>query len=102
MNYLLLVFSALCNGLKSVFAKKSNACIDPAHNIYTYNFYMFLIAFVIMATVGIPTWNGISMPTVGMAVLYGAALVFGQVFLIKAMDVGGVSVSSLFYSCGIV
>lgn len=100
MDYVLLVVSSLCNGLKSVYAKKGNACISSTHNIYTYNFYMFLIAFVIMVLTGIPTWNGISWPTVGMATLYGLALVFAQVLLIKAMDIGGVSVSSLFYSCG--
>lgn len=100
MDYFLLLFSCLCNGMKSIFAKKSNAYLNETHNIYTYNFYMFLIAFLITLVVSISQLGNVSIPTIGMAVLYGVFLVFGQVFLIKAMDVGEVSVSSLFYSCG--
>ncbi len=100
MNYLLLVFSCLCNGMKSVFAKKSNAYLNEKHNIYTYNFYMFFIAFLIALFVSISNLNIVSIQTIVMAVFYGLFLVFGQVFLIKAMDVGEVSVSTLFYSCG--
>ena len=48
MNDLLLVASCLLNGTKSIFAKKSNTYLTEKHNIYTYNFYMFVIAFLIM------------------------------------------------------
>ncbi len=100
MNYILLVISCLMNGLKSVYAKKSNGCLSAAHNIYTYNFYMFLISFVIVAVYGLITFAGLSLATALMGLLYGIFLIFAQIFLIKAMDLGGVSVSSLFYSCG--
>ncbi|MBO5306161.1 MAG: EamA family transporter [Clostridia bacterium] len=100
MNYILLVFSCLMNGLKSVYAKKSNGCLSAEYNVYTYNFYMFLISFVIVAVYGLVTFSGLSLATVLMGLLYGIFLIFAQIFLIKAMDLGGVSVSSLFYSCG--
>ena len=53
MNYLLLLLSCFFNGLKSVFAKKSNAVLSEEHNIYTYNFYMFCKTplFAVLATV---------------------------------------------------
>lgn len=100
MNYFLLVFSCICNGMKSVFAKKSNAYLNENHNIYTYNFFMFLISFVIALIPCISQWGIVSVPTICMAVFYGLTLIFAQVFLIKAMEVGEVSVSTLVYSCG--
>ena len=100
MNYVLLVFSCLCNGMKSVFAKKSNAYLNKTHDIYTYNFYMFFIAFLIALPVGIMQLNMTSLQTIAMAIVYGLSLIFGQVFLIKAMGTGEVSISTLFYSCG--
>lgn len=100
MNYILLVISCLLNGLKSVYAKKSNGCLDEAHNIYTYNFYMFLVSFVIAGVFAIPSFALPSTFTLLLGALYGAALIFAQVFLIGAMKHGGVSVSTLFYSCG--
>lgn len=100
MNYLLLVFSFFCNGMKSVFAKKSNTYLNSTHNIYTYNFYMFLVAFIVVLLAGISNLGSVSIQTIIMAVVYGLFLVFGQVFLIKAMDIGEVSISTLFYSCG--
>ena len=100
MNYLLLGISAFLNGVKSVFAKKGNAHINESQNIYTYNFFMFLTAFVIALSVGIPTWNGLSLKTLIIGIIYGAALYFAQFFLIKAISEGNTSVSTLFYSCG--
>lgn len=100
MNYLLLLLSCFFNGLKSVFAKKSNAVLSEEHNVYTYNFYMFFVAFLIVAVYGLSGWKGLSLATAIYGTLYGVALIFAQIFLIRAMDLGGVSVSSLFYSCG--
>ena len=100
MNYILLAFSCFCNSMKSVFAKKSNAFLNEMHTVYTYNFYMFFVAFLIALPRGITQINATSFPTIALAVFYGTAMVFGQTFLIKAMEIGEVSVSTLFYSCG--
>ena len=99
MDYLLLLSACFLNGAKSVFAKKSNSYINETHNIYTYNFYMFLIAFVISLIISLTKLTAVSFQTVIMALFYGFSLVFGQIFLIKAMNVGEVSVSTLVYSC---
>ena len=96
MNYLLLLLSCFFNGLKSVFAKKSNAVLSEEHNVYSYNFYMFFVAFLIVVVYGLSGWKGLSLATAIYGVLYGVALIFAQIFLIRAMDLGGVSVSSLF------
>lgn len=100
MDYILLFISFTTLGLKSVFAKMGNRHLTENHNIYTYNFYMLLVTFLLMLIVGIPTFNGLSTPTVLLAVLYGIFLVLSQVFLIRAMNLGDTSVSTLFYSSG--
>ncbi len=100
MNYILLFVSFVTLGLKSVFAKMGNSHLTDEHNIYTYNFYMLMVSFLFTTAIGIPTWNGISLYTVVMATVYGILLVFSQVFLIKALNLGGTSISTLFYSSG--
>lgn len=100
MNYVLLAVSAFLNGVKSVCAKKGNQYIDEEQNIYTYNFYMFLTSLVIALAVGIPIWNGLSLTTLIIGIIYGASLYFAQFFLIKAINEGNTSISTFFYSCG--
>ena len=100
MNYLLLVVSAFLNGFKSVCAKKGNKYITETQNIYTYIFYMFSTALIIALAIGLPSWNGLSMTTFIIGVCYGAFLYFAQFFLIKAINTGNTSISTLFYSCG--
>ncbi len=99
-DYLLLVLSSFVNGLKSVYAKKSNQFLTEIHNIYTYNFYMFLVAFLIMLAKGFSSLADMNFQTLILGSLYAIFLVLAQVLLIKAMNFGGVSISSLFYSCG--
>lgn len=100
MNYFLLGISAILNGAKSVCAKKGNQYINEDQNIYTYNFYMFLTALIVAVAVGIPSFNGLSLTTLLIGISYGISLYFSQFFLIKAINEGNTSVSTLFYSCG--
>lgn len=100
MDYLLLIISSVGLGFKSIFAKKGNAHLTEKHNIYTYNFFMFVIAFIATVLARIWSLSSVSAFSVMMAAFYGVFLVFGQTFLIKAMDFGSVSLSSLFYSFG--
>lgn len=100
MDYILLCISFIAIGFKSVFAKLGNRHLTEEHNIYTYNFYMFLISFLVMAAIGIPTWQGLSLITVVLAAMYGVLLVLLHFFLIKAMNIGDTSVSTLFFVSG--
>lgn len=100
MNYFLLGLSSFMNGAKSVAAKRGNGYINENQNIYTYNFYMFLTALTVVAAVGIPSFNGLSVTTLLVGACYGLSLYFAQFFLIKAINEGNTSVSTLFYSCG--
>ena len=99
-DYLLLIISSFVNGIKSVYAKKSNQFLTETHNVYTYNFYMFLISFLIMLVIGFSSLKSLNLTTFILGSLYAVFLVSAQVLLIKAMNHGGVSISSLFYSCG--
>ncbi len=100
MNYILLFISFTTLGLKSVFAKMGNKYLTEEHNIYTYNFYMLVVTFLLTSVIGIPSWSGLGMPAIILACFYGVLLVLSQVFLIKAMNLGDTSVSTLFYSSG--
>lgn len=59
-----------------------------------------MITFLFMLAVGVPTWNGLAAQTIILACAYGIVLTLSQVFLIKAMNLGDTSVSTLFYSSG--
>ena len=54
------------------------------NNIYTYNFYMFVISFFIAFAFNVTGVSSVSLPTAIMASVDGLSLVFGQIFLIKA------------------
>lgn len=100
MDYILLFISFTTLGLKSVLAKMGNKYLTEEHNIYTYNFYMLVVTFLFTLVIGIPNWNGLGVPAIILACAYGVLLVLSQVFLIKAMNLGDTSVSTLFYSSG--
>ena len=100
MDYILLFISFTTLGFKSLFAKMGNKYLTEEYNIYTYNFYMLVVTFLLMLVIGIPSWNGLSVSAILLACIYGVLLVLSQVFLIKAMNLGDTSVSTLFYSSG--
>ena len=100
MAYILLVISCIGIGMKSVFAKKSNSYLTETHNIYTYNFYAFSIAFLISLVLSLKSFGAVSVYTAVMATFYGIFLSSAQMSLTKAMNLGEVSISTLFYCCG--
>lgn len=100
MDYILLFISFSTLGLKSVFAKMGNKYLTEEHNIYTYNFYMLVVTFLFTTVIGISNWSGLGIPAIILACFYGVLLVLSQLFLIKAMNLGDTSVSTLFYSSG--
>lgn len=100
INYFLLIVSSLCNGIKSVYAKKIHFYMSEKHNIYTYNFYMFLFAFLLVLIINNYKLTQVYLETIIMAIIFGFFLALAQILLIKAMKFGDVSISSLFYSCG--
>lgn len=100
MDYLLLAISCFSNSAKSIFGKVGTKYLNRSHNIYAFNFYSFVIAFLIALPFAVSGVASAHFATYLMAVFFGLTMVFGQIFLIKAMNAGDVSVSMLFYSCG--
>ena len=100
IDYILLAVSSVAIGFKNFFAGKSNAHLTKAHNIYTYNFFMFILAFVISVIIGFRELAYLNLYITVMGLLYAGFLVLAQAMLIKATEAGGISISSLFYACG--
>lgn len=100
INYILLILSVICAGMKSVFSKTANNYMSEKNNIYTFNFYLFFIGWILILTVGYSSIFPLSAYTLIMAVVYALFTLSSQILLIKATDSGDVALSSLFYSCG--
>jgi len=99
IDYLLLALSSVSIGFKNFFARKSNQHLNARHNIYTYNFYMFLLSFVVSVIIGAKELVRLNLYITVMGLLYAVFVVGAQAFLIKATQYGGISISSLFYAC---
>ena len=100
MEYALLLCSVLCAGLKSVFSKKSNDCLDENNNIYTFNLFLFLTGGIIFLALGWQEIFPLRTEMVIMAVLYAFFTLSSQILLMQATKHGDVALTSMFYSSG--
>ncbi|MBP3591031.1 MAG: DMT family transporter [Clostridia bacterium] len=100
MKYVLLLCSVLCAGLKSVFSKKSNDCLDEKNNIYTFNLFLFLTGGIIFLVLGWREIFPLRWETLILAVLYAFFTLSSQILLMQATKHGDVALTSMFYSSG--
>lgn len=100
MEYILLLCSVLCAGLKSVFSKVSNGCLDEKNNIYTFNLFLFLTGGVIFLTIGWKDIFPLHWQMVVLAVAYAFFTLSSQILLMQATKHGDVALTSMFYSSG--
>lgn len=100
MKYVLLLCSVLCAGLKSVFSKKSNDCLDEKNNIYTFNLFLFLTGGIIFLVLGWREIFPLRLETLILAVLYAFFTLSSQILLMQATKHGDVALTSMFYSSG--
>ena len=100
MEYILLFCSVVCAGLKSVFSKISNNCLDERNNIYTFNLFLFLTGGVIFLAIGWRDIFPLQWQTLLLAVLYACFTLSSQILLMQATKHGDVALTSMFYSSG--
>ena len=100
MEYIFLLCSVLCAGLKSVFSKISNGCLDEKNNIYTFNLFLFLTGGIIFLCVGWQSIFPLHPQTLLLAVVYAFFTLSSQILLMQATKHGDVALSSMFYSSG--
>ena len=102
MEYFLLLCSVVCAGLKSVFSKISNGCLDEKNNIYTFNLFLFLTGGVIFLGIGWRDIFPLQWQTLLLAVLYACFTLSSQILLMQATKHGDVALTSMFYSSGFI
>lgn len=100
MNYIILIFSIMCAGIKSTFSKVGNRYLDQHNNIYSFNFYLFLVAWLVILLMGWRQVFPIHGFMVFLAVFYAIFTLLSILLFIKATNLGSVVLSSLIYSCG--
>ncbi|MBQ7915248.1 MAG: EamA family transporter [Firmicutes bacterium] len=100
MNYIILIFSVMCAGIKSTFSKVGNRYLDQHNNIYSLNFYLFLVAWLVILVVGAKSVFPIHGFMIFLAIFYALFTLLSILLYIKATQLGSVLLSSLIYSCG--
>ena len=100
MQYLLLVASIWLGTLNSIVTKGVRA--EGLVRTMLVNVITFAIAFAAIFLMGLPNlkWNS-ELPWL-LVVGNAASILFSQIALLKAIEYGGMALSTLFYSCGFV
>ena len=70
--------------------------------IHLFNSIVFGVAFIVLLLLNVGKSYDISLYTVGIAFLYATLTLGAQLFTIKAVQLGDVSVTSLIYYCGFI
>ncbi len=100
MDYILLLCSVVCAGVKSVFSKISNNYLDEKNNIYTFNLFLFLTGGIIFLAIGWKDIFPLHVETLLLAVIYAFFTLSSQILLMQATKRGDVALTSMFYSSG--
>lgn len=101
MEYGLLVLTGVIAGLRSIFTKIVNKGADSPKMIKS-NALVFCVAFLVVVLIGIPAIPTILEVPWWLTLVYAVCMVTAQFCLMKAVELGPVSVSYLIYSSGLI
>lgn len=102
MKYFLLTASVFLGALKSVFTKISKTKNTTLYEMSKINLISFSCALAVVLLFSMGTLSEpFSVPVI-IAFFYAVCTFASQLCLMKAVELGSVSVSSLFYSCGFI
>ena len=101
MEYVLLVLTIFGGGIRSVVTKIVNKGAN-SHQATKTNAWMFLVAFITVLLMGITSISTIFEVPWCLTIVYAVSMVMAQFCLMKAVELGSVSVSSLIYYCGLI
>ena len=102
MDYLLLGISVFTGSFKSIVNKRVKRGAVGMGKTMQVNAISFAVAFVVVFCFALFSANFSFRTPILLAVLNSACILLSQVALMKAVDTGSVTVSSLFYSCGFI
>lgn len=102
MDYLLLGVSVFTGSFKSIVNKRVKRGAVGMGKTMQVNAISFAVAFVVVFCFALFSANFSFRTPILLAILNSACILLSQVALMKAVDTGSVTVSSLFYSCGFI
>lgn len=102
MKYILLFASVFLGAFKSVLTKASKKKTADLSDTLKINLITFSCALTLLFLLGAGKLNARFSVPYGLAFLYAVCTLSSQLCLLKAVSLGSVSVSSLFYSCGFI
>lgn len=102
MDYLLLGISVFTGSFKSIVNKRVKRGAVGMGKTMQVNAISFAVAFVVVFLFAVLSPSFSFTTPVLLAVLNAGFILLSQVSLMKAVDTGSVTISSLFYSCGFI
>lgn len=100
MNHILLVVSVIIGTLRNVFTNRftsKNRCTKAEMNFF--NAVLFSVGTIIFIAGGNLS---VSVYTLGMSVIFAAINLISQISIMKALECGSMSLTTLFTSCGMI
>ena len=101
MKWLLLFVSVFLGSTKSILSKRVNNDAKGLKKTMLANVGLFFFAFCFIAVFAIFSLDKWSLPW-GLTIAYAVCVLLSQISLMKAVELGSVAISSLFYSCGFI
>ena len=101
MKWLLLLVSILSGSAKSILSKRVNNNAKGLKQTMLANVGLFFFAFCFVGVFAIFSVQEFCLPW-GLTVAYAVCVLLSQIALMKAVELGSVAISSLFYSCGFI
>lgn len=97
--YLLLALAVLLGASKNIFTKIVKKNSATFFDTMKMNVITFAFAFAVVFLMNMPSVNIFEVPWF-LVICYAVCTLLSQIALMKAVELGSVSISSLFYSCG--
>ena len=102
MNYLLLLFTIFLSAFNTLISKFINKDEPSLYERTKTNLMMFIFAFLIVFIMGLSSLKTIFEVPWVLAFIYAIGMVCGQSFLMKALELGPVSITSLIHNSGFI
>ena len=102
MEYVLLVLTVIMAATKAVLNKKVKNGTETLYQTFRFNLFCFVFAFITVFIVGIRELDTLLNTPILLALGLAVCTIGMQIFSMKAVQLGPVSVSSLFCYCGFI
>ncbi|MBO5069559.1 MAG: hypothetical protein J6C37_04275 [Roseburia sp.] len=102
MIYTLLIISIFMSVLKNILSKYGDAEFEGVSALFKLNSIVALVTTVMAFMMGGRFIGGLNMASIVLCIVNAITAILAQVFFIRSVAAGSVTVSSLFYACGFI